>query len=76
MKVNEMLTAFYQSDAFDKKSIREPRGTLLILDRSFDLVAPIVHDYYYQCNVADYKDGLGPNGSFKMDNNKTVYLND
>jgi hypothetical protein len=43
-RVTEMLDEFYAS--FTKKA-REPRGTLLILDRSFDLVAPIQHDYFY-----------------------------
>lgn len=71
-----MLNEFYSSGNYDKKRIREPRGNLLILDRSFDLIAPIVHDYYYQTNVADFKEGLGVDGSFKMDNNKTVLLND
>lgn len=26
---------------------RNPRGTLLIVDRTFDLVSPFIHDYHY-----------------------------
>jgi len=49
---------------------------LLVLDRSYDLIAPIIHDYYYQTNVAQYKDGFkGDGGEFKLDN-KTIFLND
>lgn len=48
----------------------------MILDRSFDLIAPIAHDYYYQTNVSEYKDGFrGDDGEFKLDT-KTIYLND
>jgi hypothetical protein len=24
---------------------REPRGTLVILDRTFDMISPLIHDY-------------------------------
>lgn len=54
--------------------IREPRGSMLILDRGFDLIAPISHDYFYQSNVYEFKD-IGDDGETKVDN-KTVYLND
>jgi len=53
---------------------REPRATMLIVDRSFDLVSPVIHDYYYQNIVYDTRD-VGENGKIKADNN-TVYLND
>ncbi len=26
---------------------REPRGTLVIIDRTFDLITPLIHDYQY-----------------------------
>ena len=68
-----MLNEFYTDS---KIKCREPRGSLLILDRSFDLLGPVCHDYYYQSNVADFKDGLGDDGKFKLDHNKVVYLND
>ncbi len=40
----------------------EPRGTLLIVDRTFDMVSPLIHDYHYQSMVYDYLD-IGENGS-------------
>ena len=33
---------------------REPRGTLVILDRTFDMITPLIHDYQYQSTVFDY----------------------
>ena len=53
---------------------REPRATLLLVDRSFDIVSPVMHDYYYQNIVYDVRD-VGENGKTKADN-RTVYLND
>ena len=53
---------------------REPRATLLLLDRSFDIVSPVIHDYFYQNIVYDVRD-VGENGKTKADN-RTVYLND
>lgn len=53
---------------------REPRATLLLVDRSFDIVSPVIHDYYYQNIVYDVRD-VGENGKTKADN-RTVYLND
>ena len=49
---------------------------MLILDRSFDLCAPVTHDYYYQSNVADFKDGFDQNGNVKNEKGKIVILND
>ena len=49
---------------------------MLILDRSFDLIAPVVHDYFYQTNVSEYKEGFkGDDGEFKLEA-KTIFLND
>lgn len=40
---------------FEKKApehiFKEPRANLLILDRSFDMTAPLLHDYAYECLV-------------------------
>jgi syntaxin-binding protein 1 len=47
---------------------------LLIVDRSFDLVSPVIHDYYYQNIVYDVRE-VGDNGKTKADN-RVVYLND
>jgi hypothetical protein len=35
---------------------RKPRGTILILDRKFDMISPLVHNYQYQSAVYDYLD--------------------
>ena len=42
--VKEMLVNFYKDPAI---KVKEPRGQMLILDRSFDMIAPILHDYVY-----------------------------
>ena len=55
--------------------MKEPRGSLLIVDRTFDLISPVVHDFFYQTNVVDIKDGVAADGLVKVDN-KPVYLND
>jgi len=47
---------------------------MLLLDRSFDLIAPVVHDYFYQTNVYDFRK-ISDEGETKIDN-KSVYLND
>jgi len=39
----------------------EPRSTILILDRSFDMITPFIHDYNYQSIVFDYLE-LGDRG--------------
>ena len=57
-----------------RNKVREPRGSMLILDRGFDLIAPANHDYFYQTNVHDVKDVLD-DGEVKIEN-KTVHLND
>lgn len=44
------------------------------MDRSFDIVAPIIHDYYYQNIVYDHFN-IGENGRVKADN-RMVNLND
>ena len=71
--LHEQFEDFYQGD--NQRLIKEPRGSLLILDRTFDLISPIAHDFFYQTNVLDIKDLVNPDGSVKVEN-KTVYLND
>lgn len=71
-----LLQQFYEDKDFKKGQIRNPKGKLLILDRSFDLIAPIQHDYYYQSNVAEFRDGFkNDDGELKVDS-KTIFLND
>ncbi|CAI2361502.1 unnamed protein product [Moneuplotes crassus] len=52
-KVAKSVNAHFQD--FNKKSpdhnFSQQRGTLLILDRSFDMTAPLLHDYAYECLV-------------------------
>ena len=55
--------------------IKEPRGSILVLDRSFDIISPVAHDFFYQSNVHDLKEGVGRDGEIKVEN-KVVYLND
>ena len=33
---------------------REPRGTLVIMDRTLDLITPLIHDYQYQSAIFEY----------------------
>ena len=47
---------------------------MLILDRGFDLIAPVVHDYFYESAIYEHKD-LGDDGELKLDG-KMVFLND
>ena len=73
--LQKRLVDFYEHPNFKKSTIKNPKGKLLILDRSFDLLAPIQHDYYYQTNVSEFKDGFkNDDGEFKFDS-KTIYLN-
>ena len=71
--LHELFEEFYQGA--NQSRIRQPRGSLIILDRTFDLISPVVHDFFYQTNLVDIKDGLDNNGSTKVDN-KTVFIND
>lgn len=44
-----------QFEDFNKRvpghKFKDPRSTLLIVDRSFDMTAPFLHDYAYECLV-------------------------
>lgn len=67
------MVNFYKDPAV---KVKEPRGNLLIVDRSFDLIAPTCHDYFYQTNMANFKEGFcGDDGMFNLDG-KTMYLNE
>jgi Sec1 family len=46
-KLESLLENFEEEAKKKKIKIKDPRGVLIIVDRSFDLIAPIVHDYYY-----------------------------
>lgn len=72
-KLNESLRNFYEKSRNIK--VREPRGTILILDRGFDLIAPVIHDYFYESIVYEYKD-VGDEGEVTIENSKTAFLND
>ena len=49
IKLNDVLSKFYAQASQGKNpvKVREPRGTLLILDRGFDLISPAIHDFSY-----------------------------
>ena len=71
--LHEQFEEFYSGQ--NQGRVKEPRGSLLIVDRSFDLISPVVHDFFYQTNVCDMKDGLDVHGHVKVEN-KSVFLND
>lgn len=47
---------------------------MLILDRGFDMIAPVVHDYFYESAIYEHKE-VGEEGEMKVDG-KMVFLND
>ncbi len=48
----------------------------MIVDRGFDLIAPAVHDFFYESIIYDYSSkDIGDEGEVII-NDKTVYLND
>lgn len=51
-KVNDNLKNFYEKTRNIK--VREPRGTILILDRGFDLISPVIHDFFYESIVYEF----------------------
>ena len=77
MKLNDFLNRFYTTQAREKIKLREPRGTLLICDRSFDLLSPVLHDYYYQQLVYEFKE-VGDEGEVTLEEgkHKMAFLND
>jgi hypothetical protein len=54
--LHEQFEEFYEGQ--NRARIKQPRGSLLILDRTFDLISPVAHDFFYQTNVVDIKDGV------------------
>ena len=77
VKLNEYLTRFYTTQAKEKIRIREPRGTMIICDRSFDLLSPVLHDFYYQQLVYEFKE-VGEDGEVMLNEGKQkmAFLND
>lgn len=71
-KLHENLKNFYNRSKRIKP--RMPRASFLIVDRSFDLISPFIHDFYYQNIVYDVRE-VGEGGKTKADN-RTVFLND
>lgn len=49
----------------------------MIVDRSFDLISPVIHDYYYQSLVYEFKE-VGEEGEVSIGENgkKLAFLND
>ena len=68
VKLNDSLKKFYSQSKHIK--VREPRGTILLLDRGFDLIAPVLHDYFYESIVYEYKD-VGDEGDLEDDETKS-----
>ena len=58
--VHQMLTQYKRSNtdfvANGDEGVSRERGHLLILDRSFDTVSPLMHEYTYQTMVMDLLD--------------------
>ena len=48
---------------------------MLILDRGFDLISPIIHDYFYESLVYEFSN-VKEEGEVKINESKTVFLND
>ena len=43
--LHEQFEEFY--DGANRGRIKQPRGSLVILDRTFDLISPVAHDFFY-----------------------------
>jgi syntaxin-binding protein 1 len=69
IKLNSYLNKFYTTQAKEKIKIKEPRGTLLICDRSIDLLSPVLHDFHYQSLVYEFKD-VGDEGEVMVGEGK------
>jgi hypothetical protein len=37
-----------------EQTFRDPRAIILILDRKFDLISPLIHNYTYQSCIYDF----------------------
>jgi syntaxin-binding protein 1 len=49
---------------------------MLLLDRGFDLISPVIHDFFYQSLVNEFND-VGEEGEITLANNsKMAFLND
>lgn len=87
--VQSILTEFKNSDKSgshwfhgDGGHTERERGQLLVLDRSFDLVSPLMHDYTYQAMIHDLLPVRENVLTYKVDTNggasieKTALLSD
>ena len=72
-QLHKNLKEFYRRT----KNVRykEPRGKFVIPDRSFDIISPVAHDYYYQSIVYDTIKDLDTTGKTKV-GDKIVFLNE
>ena len=60
VSLTEKLAFDLQSELLKNKDFNSDRATLLIVDRSFDLVSPLIHEFSYQALLADvigFEDG-------------------
>ena len=48
------------------QKIREPRGSMVIVDRGFDMISPVIHEFFYQTNVYDSRE-ISEDGKMKTD---------
>jgi hypothetical protein len=72
--LRELFEEFYTDDV--RHTIKQPRGSLLLLDRSFDLIAPVAHDFFYQTNVNELREGVGLDKKDIKVEGKSVNLTD
>lgn len=56
LNVFKKLEYLYNYSSNSQVPFREERATLLILDRTFDMISPLVHDYNYQSVAYDFLD--------------------
>ena len=74
MLLHNLFSEFYTDDMMGY--VREPRGKILLLDRSFDLISPVAHDFFYQTNVNELREGIGLSKKEIKIDGKPVNLND
>jgi len=60
------------------QAFRDPRGTLVLCDWSFDLGSPFMHDYTYYSQMFELEDIKGTeikyeNKTYKLDENDPVW---
>jgi syntaxin-binding protein 1 len=67
--VAEQLEELRRKSPEYSQGIKEPRGTLLILDRSVDALSPLIHDFYYQAMAYDLLEIHGEQYHYAYQNN-------